>query len=130
VWVRPYTGELDRLNTPAHYPLIKPLPDLTQKEEQAVTPAPTPAETPPTSLYTSDNEAMNYIFSRESGGNPYAENPEGCLGLGQACPGSKLLDVCPTLNPDCQVSFFTVYMNNVYGSWENAAQHEAVDGWW
>lgn len=77
-----------------------------------------------------DNSYANYIYEHESSCNTGAENPEGCLGIGQACPGSKLLAVCPLLDYACENSFFTNYANSVYGGWYMAYVHETDYGWW
>jgi hypothetical protein len=72
-------------------------------------------------VYHSDDWYMEYIFQHESSGNPYARNSIGCLGLGQSCPGSKLTSVCPNLGDvACQVTFFTTYAHDRYGSWKDA----------
>jgi hypothetical protein len=78
----------------------------------------------------SESAAEAWIFNEESGNNPKAENSAGCLGIGQACPGIKLLAVCPTLDYNCEVSFFTTYMESRYGSWQAAYDFHIVHGWW
>jgi hypothetical protein len=78
----------------------------------------------------SDDYYVNWIIQHESGGNPYAVNSQGCLGLMQACPGSKLTAVCPDLNVPCQMTFFTNYAVNRYGSWYNAWLAWQRQGWW
>ncbi|MBA3678654.1 hypothetical protein H0W80_00400 [Candidatus Saccharibacteria bacterium] len=71
-------------------------------------------------LTGSDAEYKLYIYNHESGNNPTRANGSGCLGLGQACPGSKLLAVCPTLDYACEDAFFTNYAIRRYGSWAGA----------
>ncbi len=72
-----------------------------------------------------------FIYFKESGNRTTARNSGGCLGLGQACPGSKLLAVCPDLNDyGCQDNFFTGYMQNRYGSWANARSFWERNHWW
>ena len=60
------------------------------------------------------------IYFRESGNNPTKWNTSGCVGLGQACPASKLMAICPTLDYACEDAWFTNYMLGRYGSWEAA----------
>ncbi len=59
---------------------------------------------------------VNYIISHESNWNPGARNGGGCLGLGQACPGSKLTAVCSLDDAVCQLRYFTNYSGR-YGGW-------------
>lgn len=83
-----------------------------------------------------DNQYAAYIYGMESGGrvvgncNPTSRNPSGCLGIGQACPGSKLLAVCPNLDYACENVFFTNYAIGKYKSWENAYNFHVANGWW
>ena len=99
-------------------------------------PAPIVVQTAPIAPKTpvapvSDNDAKMFIYFKESGNRPTARNSTGCLGIGQACPGSKLLAVCPDLNDyACQDAFFTKYAMNRYGSWENARQFWLKNSWW
>ncbi len=71
-------------------------------------------------LNVDEKLAKTFIYDNESGNNPVRYNSSGCVGLGQACPGSKLLAVCPTLDYNCEDIFFTNYMLNRYKSWVNA----------
>lgn len=73
---------------------------------------------------------MDYVFCHESTKNPTATNAEGCVGLGQACPASKLYSVCPDLNVNCQIDFFTQYAVSRYGSWSGAEAFWRVHRWW
>lgn len=77
-----------------------------------------------------DNDYARYIYSKESGCRLNARSASGCLGLGQACPGTKLLNACPDLNYTCQNAFFTNYAISRYGSWENAYNEWLRKGWW
>jgi len=88
----------------------------TPKPQQAPQPVPT--------------DAKGFIYMHESGNNPLAVNGAGCLGLGQACPGSKLQRVCPTLDYACEDAFFTNYAMSRYGSWEGAYQFWITHHWW
>lgn len=71
-------------------------------------------------ISSGDYAYVNYIISRESNWNANARNAGGCLGLGQACPGSKLTAVCPNLDAVCQLKFFGGYANGRYGGWGGA----------
>lgn len=73
---------------------------------------------------------VNFVISHESNWNPAAENPGGCLGLGQACPGSKLTAVCSLSDPVCQLRFFSSYANGRYGGWGGAYNFWVGHGYW
>jgi hypothetical protein len=83
-----------------------------------------------------DNYYASFIYGMESGGkvvgncNPTARNAGGCLGIGQACPGSKLLAVCPNLDYACENAFFNNYAISRYGSWAGAYEAWQRQGWW
>lgn len=77
-----------------------------------------------------DNEYAQYIYQKESGCSTTARNAGGCLGLGQSCPGSKLLAVCPNLDYACENAFFTQYATSRYGSWQGAYNFWLGHGWW
>lgn len=80
----------------------------------------------------SQHFAADFIIARESGWNLAARNASGCLGLGQACPGSKLVAVCPNWSSDavCQIQFFSGYANGRYGSWQAAYEAWQIKHWW
>lgn len=80
----------------------------------------------------SQHGSAEYIISRESRWRLDARNSSGCLGLGQACPGSKLVNACPEYanDPICQLRFFTAYVNGRYGSWNGAYQFWIVNHWY
>lgn len=80
--------------------------------------------------YCGDNTYKQYIYQHESGCNTLAKNWLGCLGVGQACPGSKLLASCPNLDFGCQDAFFSAYAVSVYGSWYQAYLFWARNHWW
>lgn len=88
------------------------------------------ATTPAPALTGSDAEYKLFIYNHESGNNPTRSNGSGCLGLGQACPGSKLLRVCPTLDYACEDAFFTNYAISRYGSWAGAYSFWTTHHWW
>ena len=103
---------------------------LVQVSDIIQTVAPTLKPTLSVGSSCGDNSYASYIYNHESTCNTQAQNPAGCLGIGQACPGSKLLAVCPNLDYTCENNFFTSYAISAYGSWENAYNHEVQMGWW
>lgn len=80
----------------------------------------------------SQHGSAEYIISHESRWRLDARNSSGCLGLGQACPGSKLINACPEYanDPICQLRFFTNYVNGRYGSWNGAYNFWVVNHWY
>ncbi|NDC95569.1 hypothetical protein EBZ38_12695 [bacterium] len=75
-----------------------------------------------------EDEAKAFIYMHESSNNPAAVNSIGCRGLGQACPGSKL--PCSSSDYACQDAWFTNYMLQRYGSWNNARAFWIANNWW
>lgn len=82
-------------------------------------------------IAASDYGAVDYIITHESHWNVAATNAGGCKGLGQACPGSKLVAACPDwdINPVCQLRFFSNYAGR-YGGWQGAYEAWLKKGWW
>lgn len=78
-----------------------------------------------------DFAAVDFIIGKESGWRPGALNAGGCAGLGQACPGSKLANVCPSwqTDPVCQLKFFSGYAGR-YGGWQGSFTAWQSKGWW
>jgi len=74
-----------------------------------------------------DNSYANFIYSHESGCRTTAMSPNGCYGIGQACPASKLA-YCGA-DYACQNAFFTSYANK-YGGWAGAYNFWVSHGWW
>jgi len=74
-----------------------------------------------------DNTYANYIYSHESGCRTTAMSPNGCYGIGQACPASKLA-YCGA-DYTCQNAFFTAYADK-YGGWAGAYSFWISHGWW
>lgn len=74
-----------------------------------------------------DNSYANYIYSHESGCRTTAMSPNGCYGIGQACPASKLA-YCGA-DYACQNAFFTAYAGK-YGGWAGAYAFWIAHGWW
>lgn len=86
-----------------------------------------PAKTTPVASDSSD--AKMFIYLKESGNNPGAINKSsGACGLGQALPCSKM--PCSLSDYACQDNFFTQYMLNRYGTWDNAKSFWLSRGWW
>jgi hypothetical protein len=78
----------------------------------------------------SSNFYKSYIYMHESGNNPKRWNSSGCVGLGQACPASKLQAVCPTLSYACEDAWFSNYAISRYGSWAGAYKFWIANHWW
>ncbi len=88
-------------------------------------------QAPTVAVSGDDNAYKLFIYNKESGNNPARYNSSGCLGLGQACPASKLLKVCPDINDyACQDAWFTNYAISRYGSWAGAYQFWLGHHWW
>lgn len=75
-----------------------------------------------------DNIYKQFIYQHESGCRTHAVNSIGCVGLGQACPGSKL--PCSLSDWGCQDAWFSNYAIQRYGSWEKAYQFWLSHRWW
>lgn len=72
-----------------------------------------------------------FIYNNESGNDPTKWNGSGCVGLGQACPASKLLAVCPNLDYACEDNWFSnVYLARYQNSWANARAFWEANHWW
>jgi hypothetical protein len=74
-----------------------------------------------------DNEYAHFIYAHESGCRTTAMSPNGCYGIGQACPASKLA-YCGA-DYACQNAFFTAYAGK-YGGWAGAYAFWTAHGWW
>jgi LysM repeat protein len=74
-----------------------------------------------------DNTYANFIYSHESGCRTTAMSPNGCYGIGQACPASKI-SYCGA-DYACQNAFFTAYAAK-YGGWAGAYAFWVAHGWW
>ena len=77
-----------------------------------------------------DNSSKLFIYNHESGNDPTRYNSSGCLGLGQACPASKLLNVCPNMDYACEDAWFSNYAIRRYGSWQGAYSFWIAHKWW
>lgn len=76
-----------------------------------------------------DNSEANYIYMHESGCDPTKWNSSGCVGIGQACPASKLEAACPGLDYACENAYFTAYASK-YGGWSGAYEFWLANSWW
>lgn len=81
-----------------------------------------------TSYPTDPNSAKAFIYSKESGNNPNATNPNGCYGLGQDCNG--VLRAQCGADYACQDAYFDGYAQRRYGGWEGAQAFWNANGWW
>lgn len=115
-------------------PEIKPAAFKTFDEIQPIVVAAAPQPTVSQNAIPGcgDNQYANYIYMHESGCRLVNTNSEGCDGIGQACPASKLAAACPNWQNDyaCQNAFFTAYANSRYGGWAGAYQAWLNQHWW
>lgn len=74
-----------------------------------------------------DNSYANFIYSHESGCRTNAMSANGCYGIGQACPASKIA-YCGA-DYACQNAYFTAYAGK-YGGWAGAYAFWISRGWW
>lgn len=113
---------------------IKPIAQASVQPIQPLEPVQTPsAPISPSNAPNGacgDNSYANFIYTHESGCSLTVRNAEGCIGIGQACPASKLLSVCPNLDYACENSFFTSYANAAYGGWAGAYAFWTSHHWW
>lgn len=122
-------GDQLRIPTPD-----EPLVDRALPQPVVVAPVQTPRPTsyrapaPVTNYPTDPNSAKAFIYSRESGNNPNATNPNGCYGIGQDCNG-RVRSSCGA-DYACQDAYFSNYATNRYGSWEAAQAFWQSHGWW
>lgn len=79
-----------------------------------------------------DNELAHFIYMHESGCNLLSVNANGCIGIGQSCPGgSGLAADCPDwqTNYACQNAHFTKYAQR-YGGWAGSYAFWLANHWW
>jgi len=113
-------------------------PSGTTSKKKLPTPAPIPEPTPvnhqeilaAAGVPSHEWPAAEFIIQHESSWRPTVRNSEGCVGLGQRCPASVLLNDCPDLNAVCQVKHFTRYANARYGGWQQAYNVWVTQRWW
>ena len=80
----------------------------------------------------SQYQYVDFIIGHESGWNPGSVSANRCIGLGQRCDASILIDACPNWQSDpvCQLGHFSGYANGRYGSWQGAYDAWQAQGWW
>lgn len=115
------------LRPPAQIGIV--LEDVEPAQGVAVLPTPVPTPEPAIVAPAGSSDAKSFIYEHESGNNPAAINPgSGACGLGQALPCSKM--PCSLSDYACQDAFFTGYMQDRYGTWENARAFWLAHRWW
>lgn len=125
--VKPYSVK------PKVQKIIKDTPLKTIEPIEAV-PVPEPVYVAPAPVMAvgvtscGSDPQMAYIYTVESGCRTNAINPGGCIGLGQACPGSKL--PCSLSDWVCQDNWFRNYAVAAYGSIYNAYIFRQGHNWW
>ena len=115
---RPLPADAPVANTPAASSPIS--------KTSAYTPA-TPVQSSAPVSGCGDNQYASFIYSHESGCRTTAMSANGCYGIGQACPASKLT-YCGA-DYACQNAFFTAYAGK-YGGWAGAYNFWISHGWW
>jgi hypothetical protein len=75
---------------------------------------------------------LDPLWSRESGWNVTASNPDGAYGIPQAMPGSKMASAGPNWQTDAatQIRWGLGYIKGLYGSPCGAWSHEEATGWY
>lgn len=75
---------------------------------------------------------LDSLWSRESGWNVTALNPDGAYGIPQAMPGSKMASAGPgwETNAATQIRWGLGYIKSLYGSPCGAWSHEESTGWY
>jgi resuscitation-promoting factor RpfB len=76
---------------------------------------------------------LNWLWTHESGWNPYARNPySGAYGIPQALPGSKMASAGPHWRTNARTQilwgmhYIRVRYHTPYGAW----RHEVIYGWY
>lgn len=71
------------------------------------------------------------LWENESGWSPNAVTGS-CLGIPQACPGSKMAAAGPDwrTNATTQVRWGTAYVRGRYGTFRKALRHQRAFGWY
>ena len=75
---------------------------------------------------------LDSLWSRESGWNVTASNPDGAYGIPQAMPDSKMASAGPDweTNATTQIRWGLGYIKDLYGSPCGAWSHEETTGWY
>ena len=114
-----------------------PPPVVQEPVKPVITPE--PVKPKPKPKVVDQVGAKAFIYHKESGNHPCKINggavdceyqgSKAC-GIGQALPCSKLRNECNLADYACQDRWFTRYMENRYGSWENAKAFWLKNKWW
>lgn len=118
--------------------------EASQVQTQVVAAAPQPAAQPAAAVSGScedwlaqagitDKANARVLISRESGCNPFADNPTSdAYGIPQALPGHKMASHGAdwATNPVTQLRWMQDYVTARYGSWANAVGHSTAMGWY
>ena len=107
---------------------LKAKVEAKKAEEARIAAQPTPSF-PPAPVAEASGDAKMFIYMKESGNNPNSVNKSsGACGLAQALPCSKM--GCALGDYACQDAWATQYMQNRYGTWENAKAFWLQHSWW
>jgi hypothetical protein len=81
---------------------------------------------------SSQFSCLDPLWSRESGWNVTASNPDGAYGIPQAMPGSKMASAGPDWETSAatQIKWGLGYIKDLYGSPCGAWSHEEATGWY
>jgi len=129
-----YPGDKLRIPAPDEQLPDRPLPQdaapATSSTPITHAAAPAHAAAVPQAAATSgcgDNSYAAFIYMHESGCRTTALSANGCYGIGQACPASKIA-YCGA-DYACQNAYFTAYAGK-YGGWAEAYAFWISHGWW
>ena len=77
-------------------------------------------------------DALNWIWTEESGWSATAQNPSGAYGIPQALPGSKMGKYAnpPYSFASAQIAWGLSYIRQVYGNPVNAKAFHLAHGWY
>lgn len=115
---------------PADYVAANPLPSSSPAPVTKAQPTSASLPTAPSAAISGcgDNSYANFIYMHESGCRTTAMSPNGCYGIGQACPASKIA-YCGA-DYACQNAWFSAYAVSRYGGWAQAYAHWLSYGSW
>lgn len=140
--------ELTTTTTEPTTTTVPPPPPVTEtKPLPKAAPAPSNPPPPPddpqkielmkqAGVAESDYGYVDEVFEPESHWNMADISSNGCIGFGQDCPDAGgnywLEESCPDWqnDPVCQIGRFTVYADQRYGGWPEAAAFRRSHGWW
>lgn len=105
----------------------EPVAPVVQEQAPAVAPAVTP--TAPATQGVGESAALNSLIARESGGNTSATNGQ-FYGIGQLSPQARAQYGGNSSDYNDQLNAMKAYINDRYGSAENAWAHSQATGWY